>query len=267
MFVLYTLRSEIELHYIAMATQLGVSVVSATILVSQKRLALITLISLMTPIFIYFLLLNEFYSYLLAFFTVVLSGVLSYASKNTFNYLVKSQFQAYHDYLTSLGNRRYFIKLLENAIKIQKKDKKDVYLLLIDLDHFKTINDSLGHDIGDYLLKEVSQRMLSLANKYHNTVSRLGGDEFCVLSSSYESSEDCLASAVDFAHELLRVIKESYLIEGHNLYISASIGVSIINDPKMQAGTFLKRLILRCMKQKIMVVMASSSLVKSSLNV
>ena len=240
MFVLYTLRSEIELHYIVLATQLGAAVVSATILVSQKKLALITLISLMTPIFIYFILLNEFYSYLLAFFTVVLSGVLSYASKNTFNYLVKSQFQAYHDYLTTLGNRRYFIKLLENAIKIQKNDKRDVYLLLIDLDHFKTINDSLGHDVGDALLKEVSQRMLYLAKQYNNTVSRLGGDEFCILSSSYTSKDECLESAIAFANELLRTIKESYIIDSHHLYISASIGVSIINDPKMQAGTFLK---------------------------
>lgn len=240
MFVVYTLRSNIELHYIVLATQLGASVVAATILVSQRRLANVTLISLMTPLFLYFILINEFYSYLLAFFTVVLTWVLSYASKNTYNYLVKNQFRAYHDYLTALGNRHYFIQLLEDAIKTQKRDKKDIYLLLVDLDHFKTINDSLGHDVGDILLKEASQRMVKVAEKYGNSVSRLGGDEFCILSQSNENRQECRDEALHFAKELLEVIKKSYVIEGHNLYISASIGVSLINNPKMEAGVFLK---------------------------
>jgi len=240
MFIMYTSRDSIELHYIAIATQLGVSVVSATVLVSQKKLVIITLASLMLPLTIYFIIVGTFYSYLLAFFSVVLGGVLLYAARNTFNYLVKSQYQAYHDYLTSLGNRRYFIEQLEDAIKVQKQDKRDIYLLLIDLDHFKTINDSLGHDIGDILLREVAKRMHTLCKKYNNNVSRLGGDEFCILSSSFQNKEDCLQSGVDFAKELLEVIKQSYIIEGHHLYISASIGVSLITNPQMKASTFIK---------------------------
>ncbi len=140
-FIMYITRSDRELHYIAIATQLGCVVVSATILASQKKLAIITLVSLSLPLMIYFILVGEFYSYLLAVFTVVLSGVLLYAAHNTFSYLIKSQYQAYHDYLTSLGNRRYFIELLDNSMKIQKQEHKHTYLLLIDLDHFKTIND------------------------------------------------------------------------------------------------------------------------------
>lgn len=240
MFIIYVTRSDMELHYIGIATQLGVIVVSATILASQKKLAVITLTSLMLPLMIYFILLGEFFSYLLAFFTVVLSGVLLYAAHNTFSYLIKSQYQAYHDYLTSLGNRRYFIELLDNSMKIQKHDNKYVYLLLIDLDHFKTINDSLGHDIGDVLLREVAQRMLSLTKEENNNVSRLGGDEFCILSSGYATEEECLASATYCANKLLVAIKKSYIIEGHHLYISASIGVSIISNPEMQANTFIK---------------------------
>ncbi len=240
MFVLYVSRDNIELHYMAIATQIGLTVVSATILASQRKLAIFTLISTMLPLSIYLILVGTSYSYLLAFFTLVLSGVLLYASRNTFNYLVKSQFQAYHDYLTSLGNRRYFIELLDNAIKVQKHDKKDIYLLLIDLDHFKTINDTLGHDIGDALLREVSVRLLGLCDKYDNSVSRLGGDEFCILSPSFDKDSDCLESALSFSKELLEVIKESYIIEGHHLYISASIGVSLINNPQMQASTFIK---------------------------
>ena len=230
----------IELHYIAIATQLGTSVVSATLLVSEKKLSRITLISLMTPLFIYFLLIGEFYSYLLAIFTVVLSGVLIYASTNTYNYLVKSRYQAYNDYLTKLGNRRYLIDLLEDSIKSQKKKNDFKYLLLIDLDHFKNINDSLGHDIGDKLLFEVSKRMSAHAQKYGNAIARLGGDEFCVLSNSFKTKEEALEKAEYFSKQLLKDIKEYYDIEEHHLYISASIGLSVMNNPKLEANVVLK---------------------------
>lgn len=239
-FVMYVTRSDRELHYIAIATQLGCIVVSATILASQKKLVTVTLLSLMLPLTIYFILLGEFFSYLLAFFTVVLSGVLLYAAHNTFSYLIKSQYQAYHDYLTSLGNRRYFIELLDNSMKIQKYENKHAYLLLIDLDHFKTINDSLGHDIGDALLCEVSKRMFALSKEQKNSVSRLGGDEFCILSTLHETQEECLEAATYCAKRVLGVIKDIYIIEGHHLYISASIGVSIISNPEIQADTFIK---------------------------
>lgn len=240
MFLIYTSRSDIDLHYVAIATQLGVTVVSATILASQKKLAAFTLVTLMLPLTMYFILVGEFYSYLLAFFTVVLGGVLLYAAHNTFNYLIKSQYQAYHDPLTLLGNRRYFIELLHDAMKSQKQDHKHIYLILIDLDHFKTINDTLGHDIGDVLLRQAADRMRSLSKEHHNFVSRLGGDEFCILSSSYATEKECLHHASEFAEKLLASIRESYHIEEHSLYISASIGVSIISDPKMEASTFIK---------------------------
>jgi len=251
MFLIYTSRSEIELHYVAIATQLGCAVVSATILVSQKKLAVITLASLMLPLTFYFIMVGEFYSYLLAFFTIVLSGVLLYASHNTFNYLIKSQYQAYHDSLTSLGNRRYFIELLTNAMKIQKQDHKYIYLLLIDLDHFKTINDTLGHDIGDILLREVAKRMAFLSKEYGNDVSRLGGDEFCILSASYDTEEECLGSASHFSEKLLGVIRENYRIEEHHLYISASIGVSIISNPNIEASSFIKEADIAMYEAKI----------------
>lgn len=240
MFLIYTLSDAVELHYIVIATQLGTTVVAATILASRKKLVFITVVSLMFPLTIYFILVNEFYSYLLAFFTVVVSGVLLHASNNTFNYLTQSQYQAYHDYLTGLGNRRYFIELLKNSIEMIKKEKKSVYLLLIDLDHFKTINDSLGHDIGDALLREVSYRMSQLVSNSNYHLLRLGGDEFCILSNSYTSKKECIQEAQIFAKKLMDVIKPTYKIEEHHLYISASIGISIIDDPKIDANIFLK---------------------------
>ncbi|MDF1881073.1 EAL domain-containing protein [Sulfurimonas sp. MAG313] len=240
MFVVYVSKDNIELHYLAIFTQLGVAVVAATILVTEKKLAFFILISSMFPITVYLLLIGEFYSYIIAFLTIVLSGVLLYGSRNTYSYLQKSKFQAYHDYLTKLGNRRYFIELLEDAIKIQKHNDNYMYLLLIDLDHFKTINDTLGHDIGDLLLIEVAQRMDKVSKLHNNNVSRLGGDEFCILSHSYQDKEECLKNAISFSSDVLDVIKKTYIIDEHHLYISASIGVSVIDNPKMTANTFIK---------------------------
>lgn len=240
MFIVYVSRANIELHYLAIFTQLGVAVVATTILVTEKKLALFILTASMLPITIYLILIGEFYSYVIAFLTVVLSWVLLYGSRNTYSYLEKSKYQAYHDYLTKLGNRRYFIELLEDAIKVQKTDHKYKYLLLIDLDYFKTINDTLGHDVGDMLLIEVADRMTMLARMKKSSVSRLGGDEFCILSSTYEDKEKCLAEAISFAEDLLHVIKQTYIIDEHHLYISASIGVTVIDKPNMTANTFVK---------------------------
>jgi diguanylate cyclase (GGDEF)-like protein len=237
-FLVYVLKDNHNLHYIAIATQLGSAVVASTILASQKNLVIVTVITLILPITIYLLAVGEVYSYLIAFFTVVLSGVLLYAAKNTHDYLIKSRYQSYHDHLTGLGNRRYFLEILESSVK--QNCNKYSYLLLIDLDYFKTINDTLGHDIGDELLIEVSKRMTKLAHENNNTAARLGGDEFCILSTSFETKDECLKAADSFSKELLRRIKANYIIDDHHLYISASIGISIMNKPILQAGTFLK---------------------------
>ncbi|MDH4944017.1 GGDEF domain-containing phosphodiesterase [Sulfurimonas sp. C5] len=238
MFVYYVMHNNIDMHYMAIATQLGCTVVAATILASQKKLVISTVSSLMLPITIYLLMVGSVYSDILAFFTVVLSLVLLYAAKNTHEYLTKSRFQAYHDYLTGLGNRRYFIEMLDSSVR-ENRDRF-TYLLLIDLDHFKTINDTLGHDVGDQLLIEVSQRMTKLAKKGEHFVARLGGDEFCILSKGFDTNESCLEDAQEFSQELLDEIKYSYNIEGNHLFISSSIGISIINNPKLQANEFLK---------------------------
>lgn len=238
MFVTYVLREDMQMHYVGIATQFGSAVVAATILASQKKLVISTVTSLMLPLGIYFYLVHEPYSYLLAFFTFVLTGVLLYAAKNTHDYLLKSRYQAYHDHLTKLGNRRYFIELLENSAR-HNRDKY-TYLLLVDLDYFKTINDTLGHDVGDELLIQVSARMKSICDTYANSVARLGGDEFCILGNAYGSKKEALYEAEIFAKQLLSEIKRNYSIDGNNLFISASIGISIINNPKLKAGQFLK---------------------------
>ncbi|MDT8339839.1 MAG: diguanylate cyclase, partial [Sulfurimonas sp.] len=240
MFLVYIARDNLQLHYLAIFTQLGVSVVATTILVSEKRLAVLILISSMFPITIYLIFIGEFYSYVIAVLTLVLAWVLLYGSRNTYNYLIKNHAQAYRDYLTKLGNRRHFIDLLEDAIKIQKSSNKYMYLILIDLDHFKTINDALGHDIGDKLLIEVSERMQDLTKEHNGNISRLGGDEFCILSAEFKTKDECVADAEVFAKKLLNSVKQTYIIDDHHLYISASLGVSIIDKPTLSAATLIK---------------------------
>jgi len=240
MFIIYVTRDNIELHYLAIFTQLGVSVVATTILVSEKRLAILILISSMLPITIYLVFVGEFYSYVIAVLSIVLAWVLFYGSRNTYNYLRKNHAQAYRDYLTKLGNRRHFINLLEDAIKIQKNSNSYMHLILIDLDHFKTVNDALGHDIGDKLLVEAAQRMAGITKEHNGNISRLGGDEFCILSAEFKSKDECVADAEQFSKKLLDSIKQTYIIDEHHLYISASIGVSIIDKPAITAATLIK---------------------------
>ena len=238
MFVYYTLSDNLEMHYITIATQIGSATVAATLLSSQRKLFFFTVVSLMLPLVIYFLFIGEVFSYILAFFTTVLTLVLLYAAKNTNDYILKSNYQVYHDQLTTLANRRYFLELLESTVR--EHGKKYTYLLLIDLDHFKTINDTLGHDIGDELLREVAMRMKKISSEHRNSVARLGGDEFCVLSKIFDNEDECLKSAKNFSNKLLQDIKKNYIINDNHLYISASIGVSVVNNSSVNAAEFLK---------------------------
>ena len=238
MFAYYVSFDNLEMHYITIATQIGSSVVAATLLASQKKLMSFTVVFLMLPLVAYFLYIGETFSFILAFFSAVLAAVIIYAAKNTNDYIVKSSYQAYHDHLTQLGNRRYFLEILESSVR-EHKDKF-AYLLLIDLDYFKTINDTLGHDVGDELLREVAKRMNEVSSDCGNNVARLGGDEFCVLSPAFETQEDCEYNAKTFAEKLLQSIKNNYLIDGNHLYISASVGISVINNSNVKAAEFLK---------------------------
>lgn len=238
MFVYYISSDNLEMHYITIATQIGSGVVAATLLASQRKLFFFTVTSIMLPLAAYFLVIGEVFSYILSFFTIVLASVLIYAAKNTNDYIMKSNYQAYHDQLTKLGNRRYFLEILESSVR--EFGSKYSYLLLVDLDYFKTVNDTLGHDVGDELLREVARRMENLSNAYNNSVARLGGDEFCVLSATFTNQEECLESAKLFADKLLSEIKKTYDIMGNHLYISASIGVSVVNNTSVNAAEFLK---------------------------
>ena len=238
-FLLYAGESESHLHYIAIFTQLGASVVASTLLVSDKKLFFPVLLILMVPLVGYFSLIGEWYGYVLAVFSIIFLGVLLYSSDNSYKLIQENYYQAQHDSLTGLYNRRYFVDYIEQMINRIQYSKKFAYVLLIDLDHFKTINDTLGHDIGDKVLMEVAARITNYCGKEH-VVSRLGGDEFTILSGEYDENENCHDLAYTFSEKLLQVLKEPYHIDNHNLYLSASIGINGIGNVSRESRHFIK---------------------------
>jgi len=238
-FVLYAGEVESKLHYIAIFTQLGASVVASILLVSDKKLFFPVLLILMLPLVVYFSLIGEWYGYVLAIFSCILLGVLLYSSDNSYKLIQKNYYQAQHDALTGLYNRRYFVDYMDQVIKRVHFSKKFAYILLIDLDHFKTINDTLGHDIGDEVLKEVTQRIKNYCEDTH-MIARLGGDEFIIVSDEFNESKNCQEMAYTFAEGLLQILKESYVIDRHHLYISASIGVNSVGNASTEARHFIK---------------------------
>jgi len=133
----------------------------------------------------------------------------------------KLDYLAYHDPLTSLPNRLLFEDRLEQALKHAKRDKHEVALLILDLDRFKNINDSLGHPVGDALLVEIAKRLGGLVRQ-EDTVARLGGDEFVVI---LERTEKPVDGAV-LAQKILDAFHASIVAEGHELLVTLSIGIS-----------------------------------------
>lgn len=127
-----------------------------------------------------------------------------------------------HDPLTGLANRRLLNELLEHAIRRAEREKHQIALLFIDLDRFKTINDSLGHQVGDKLLYEASRR-ISLSMRESDVVARLGGDEFVVMMDMINNPED----AALIAQKIIHALEIEFIIDGKEIFIGASIGISI----------------------------------------
>lgn len=144
-------------------------------------------------------------------------------------------YQANHDDLTGLANRTLFMKELEKELKESAKSKKELAILFIDLDRFKKINDSLGHDIGDKMIHIVGERLKRNIRK-GDMVARLGGDEFLVMMRNIKQYEDILAEA----GRILNVLDDPIAIAEHTLYSTASIGISRYPADDLSAPNLLK---------------------------
>ena len=145
------------------------------------------------------------------------------------------QEQARTDSLTGLPNRRLFSEFLASAVSSARRKQQLMALLYIDLDGFKLVNDSLGHSVGDLLLRDVASRLRSRV-RASDSLARIGGDEFAVILTHLEDKQN----AASVAASLLESMTRPYTVEGHEITIGASIGISICADTH-QDGTDLLR--------------------------
>ena len=136
------------------------------------------------------------------------------------------KFQAFHDALTHLPNRSLFMDRLEHALLRSRRQRNRLAVLFLDLDRFKVINDSLGHDVGDLLLQAVAGRLVGCLRP-GDTVGRLGGDEFTVLMEDIVDVGDAIAVAERIAEEL----QAPFNLQGHEAFVTTSIGIAVGQSP------------------------------------
>ena len=147
----------------------------------------------------------------------------------------KLDFLAYHDPLTSLPNRLLLNDRLEHAIQRAKREATHLAVLFIDLDQFKTVNDSLGHPVGDQLLQRAATLLKSCVRE-EDTVARLGGDEFVVLLEQLGDTR----LAAEIAKKILVTLTQPHELDGHTLVVSGSIGISTYPTDGSDATTLLR---------------------------
>ncbi|NNM60254.1 MAG: EAL domain-containing protein [Legionellales bacterium] len=128
---------------------------------------------------------------------------------------------ALYDHLTQLPNRLLFERTMTQTLARAKRNSTITALMFLDLDHFKDVNDQLGHDIGDLLLKAVSSRLLRCIRET-DTVSRLGGDEFAIILDQISTMND----AALIAEKIIEALKRPFLLNGNDVFISTSIGIA-----------------------------------------
>ncbi|MGZ8850194.1 MAG: EAL domain-containing protein [Thermoanaerobaculia bacterium] len=145
------------------------------------------------------------------------------------------EFQAYHDALTELPNRRLFVERLELSLLAAKRTRGNVAVLFIDLDRFKTINDTLGHSVADALLLEIAQRLRSCVRQT-DTVARYGGDEFTIILPDLHQPED----AAQVAEKILERVIEPVLAGTTSIEISVSIGIAVYPYDGTDIDTLLR---------------------------
>lgn len=142
---------------------------------------------------------------------------------------------AFHDPLTGLPNRRLFTDRLHQAAASRHRSGNTFALMLFDIDRFKTINDTLGHDIGDALLKAVAARLLA-STRQGDTLAHMGGDEFALIALEISQPED----VAYMAEKLLTILQEPFLLFGHELLITASIGITLFPNDAPNAEALVK---------------------------
>ena len=160
-------------------------------------------------------------------------------------------YMAHHDALTGLASRSYFTETIEVAKTRLDGQGHPFGILMLDLDRFKAINDSMGHAAGDTLLKEVARRLKQVTAE-DDVVARLGGDEFAIITfeTSIDSAEPHHDGAIALARRVLDVLNEPFVIETKNVFVGASIGVALAPDDGIETEVLLKKADLALYKSK-----------------
>jgi len=157
---------------------------------------------------------------------------------------------AFNDPLTQLPNRRLLLDRLGHALASSARSGRSGALLYIDLDNFKTLNDTLGHDIGDLLLQQVAQRLTTCVRE-GDTVARLGGDEFVVMLEDLSGNSEEAATQTEFVGEkILATLNQPYLLAGHDYRSTPSIGVTLFSGHQYSIEELLKHADLAMYKSK-----------------
>jgi diguanylate cyclase (GGDEF)-like protein len=158
-----------------------------------------------------------------------------------YNYEDRITHLAFYDALTELPNRRRLLDELEKEFIKTQRHKTLYALLYLDLDNFKTLNDSLGHEIGDELIRQVARRLNECIRK-EDTVARLGGDEFIALLRGTTTSPDAMYNlALNLAQRIQEALIRPYMLQGHEHHITSSIGISIFPEGQTSAMEILKQ--------------------------
>jgi len=144
--------------------------------------------------------------------------------------------QAFHDALTGLPNRVLVLDRIEHAAEFSRRLDIRLAVLFIDLDHFKKINDTMGHQVGDQLLMYVASR-ISQCMRSHDTLARFGGDEFVVLLEKLHSHQ----VAASICARIISAIKEPFLVDGQQFHISASIGISVYPEDSTEPNELIRK--------------------------
>ena len=147
----------------------------------------------------------------------------------------RSQYLAFHDSLTRLGNRVLFKEQLDEALKDVSVTPHPLAVLFLDLDGFKAVNDTLGHSVGDLLLKTIAAELRDLLPPT-DRIARLGGDEFAILQVSSPQP----ASSISLAEKIVDVVGLTHCVDGHEVAVGASVGIAIASPGEINSESFLK---------------------------